>query len=453
MSSYVYNALGADEIRLITLRPGNHDDAIWLKFSHHLLGTVQDESISLTTLQEVQMSLPAGWRVFETLERRHIYKDTTTGSTSWEHPNTNVASSFAETMDFNLNAQPKYEALSYSWGSVYLLDTVHVEGPFEMTECGDEECTATLQIEKELALALRFLRRMAEPRTLWIDALCINQLNDIERSEQVQHMPAIYKQTAVVVAWLGLPSGTSETALTTLEHLGAQVQITRQSYRLRSPQCEEPDWSRDDFALPFHSATWQAILEILQRPYFERLWIWQELQLARRNAVVQCGNAKIPWQLFRRAVICLFEKHYLPTIHLREQLRKIRPLTRERRVDSLNVLFSAISRRKCSELRDRVYGLLGLASLGFQLRVVPQYSCSVEEVYKNAFLAHVDLVDRLELIQDFDLGNGKWRDRRGYQIGRSSLRTIHSLAWANLLVASLVRMQSIYCLIYSKYMG
>lgn len=72
MSSYVYNALGADEIRLITLRPGNHDDAIWLKFSHHLLGTVQDESISLTTLQEVQMSLPAGWRVFETLERRHL---------------------------------------------------------------------------------------------------------------------------------------------------------------------------------------------------------------------------------------------------------------------------------------------------------------------------------------------------------------------------------------------
>lgn len=80
MSSHVYNALGADEIRLITLRPGNHDDAIWLKFSHHLLGTVQDESISLTTSQEVQMSLPAGWRVFETLERRYIYEDTRQGT-------------------------------------------------------------------------------------------------------------------------------------------------------------------------------------------------------------------------------------------------------------------------------------------------------------------------------------------------------------------------------------
>lgn len=40
-------------------------------------------------------------------------------------------------------------------------------------------------------------------RTLWIDALCINQKDNHEKSQQVRMMYQLYKQASRVVIWLG----------------------------------------------------------------------------------------------------------------------------------------------------------------------------------------------------------------------------------------------------------
>jgi hypothetical protein len=96
-------------------------------------------------------------------------------------------SSFTASLD---EKELKYEALSYTWGSPRSPGTILLNKvPFLATE--------------NLEAALRCLRQPDESRILWVDAICINQLDLAERSQQVGLMRRIYSQASNVVIWLG----------------------------------------------------------------------------------------------------------------------------------------------------------------------------------------------------------------------------------------------------------
>jgi hypothetical protein len=87
-----------------------------------------------------------------------------------------------------------YDALSYAWGDASITGSIVLSGhPFTVTA--------------NLSHALRSLRHQtnnpSQTRLLWIDAICINQTDDEERSEQVQRMCSIYKSASGVLVWLG----------------------------------------------------------------------------------------------------------------------------------------------------------------------------------------------------------------------------------------------------------
>jgi hypothetical protein len=67
---------------------------------------------------------------------------------------------------------PAYEALSYVWGYADNPVTIYI----------GLEKKYTLAVTRNLATALRHLRYNDRSRTLWIDAICINQLDIAERS-------------------------------------------------------------------------------------------------------------------------------------------------------------------------------------------------------------------------------------------------------------------------------
>ena len=89
-----------------------------------------------------------------------------------------------------------YEALSYAWGD---------PTPNKVIFVNDR----ALKVATNLKTALRHLRYPDSSRTLWADALCINQSDDIEKSGQVQIMHNIYSLADGIVAWLG--TGTPDT--------------------------------------------------------------------------------------------------------------------------------------------------------------------------------------------------------------------------------------------------
>ncbi|KAI5357273.1 putative heterokaryon incompatibility [Septoria linicola] len=93
------------------------------------------------------------------------------------------------------DASPIYDALSYAW-----------EGAFNNEPLPDHDIQlagTSVKIAGNLGHALRALRSTTETRTLWIDAICINQKDDAEKSVQVQGMSTVYSKAAQVMARLG----------------------------------------------------------------------------------------------------------------------------------------------------------------------------------------------------------------------------------------------------------
>lgn len=84
----------------------------------------------------------------------------------------------------------EYEALSYTWGPSRKSHTILLDG-------------CTLAVTENLYMALGALRQSQTDRILWIDAICIDQENDLERGHQVRQMSFIYKKAERVMVWLG----------------------------------------------------------------------------------------------------------------------------------------------------------------------------------------------------------------------------------------------------------
>lgn len=93
----------------------------------------------------------------------------------------------------NIKEPPNFEALSYCWGG-----TKNAAFPITI-RCNNQN----LVIHNSLNIALCHLRYPDKPRTIWADAICINQKDDDEKAEQVPLMRKIYEKANRVVIWLG----------------------------------------------------------------------------------------------------------------------------------------------------------------------------------------------------------------------------------------------------------
>ena len=134
--------------------------------------------------------------------------------------------------------------------------------------------------------------------------------------------------------------------------------------------------------------------------WFERLWIWQEIQLANSRAAVVCGKYQIEWQCLRKAMICLYSKDELPSPELRRRLEIMDPLTNEGLASSAHLLLNMSRQRFCTEPKDHIYGMLSICGPKLASKIRPEYSQSVmyHEVFKDVFLKYLDQVNRLDLL-------------------------------------------------------
>ncbi|KAL7627071.1 hypothetical protein AAE478_003847 [Parahypoxylon ruwenzoriense] len=409
MSIYQYSALANPnvDIRLVKLLPGRfHDDLRIALYHVPLIRPPAPSRVRLgqAMLKELQQTLPAGWAAWENLEGKYFFEDDGGEITTWIHPDPNVPRSSYEAPPAEpvAGALPEYEALSYTWGTMDNPQIVRLQA--------DEHSSvdhSILEIQQNLATALRHLRYPDKSRVLWIDAICINQKDIPERNVQVTRMKDIYRLAGRVVAWLGPESEDSQHALSTLDYLGAQIEYTKDQFRLPAPDCAHPQWFHSYTDLPYREDTWRSILELFRRPWFDRLWVTQEIQLANARAVVKCGSDEIPWSRFRRALYCLRCKRELPYKGLSTRIMQIGALARPLQGFNFRVLLLTFSDRLCSDPRDKVYGLLGLASQEVLSQVRPQYSLPFEEIYRDTFLCLLDQTQRLDSLSECTMRPGR----------------------------------------------
>jgi len=387
---------GSKDIRLVVLSPGQPGEPVVLQIKHARLPEY-DEPVATSherTLQKVATTLPPDWEVFETLEGRLIFTNNVLDVSSWTHPGNPDLKLPDLTTTLEVPETPEFEALSYTWGSPHSRKAVFIENP---AKSGQSKILAT----KNLHVALQNLRYSNRTRTLWVDAICINQQDIAERNAQVQRMPHIYRLAHRVVIWIGPGSRQSALAMSTLRYLAEQVEVTRQTHTIGIPGAAEKEWYANSHDLPYDDETWRAILRLFQRVWFTRVWVVQEVNLANTRAIIQCGADATLWVMFRRAVLCLSTKHNLPTqdTSIRSEIATVVGLANYDAATAHTRLVESIEDRNCSDQRDRVFGLLGLMPEGLRKRMPVDYSLEVGEIYKRSTLAQIEHFGRLDVLR------------------------------------------------------
>jgi hypothetical protein len=208
----------------------------------------------------------------------------------------NVISCRMET--FDVATAPAYKALSYVWGDI------HVTGHVELN--GRQVETTT-----NLLSALTQLLELNDIGYLWIDAICIDQTDDFEKSKQVQMMGDVYSNAMEVLIWLGPASEDSDLGVELLDqwfrvgmyYLSLQKRakdiISASTDQEREEKYAEYERSPDSRNLvqlalqhlkdPYSITSWTALANIFERPYWQRVWVIQELSLGRKAKLV-CGR-------------------------------------------------------------------------------------------------------------------------------------------------------------------
>lgn len=403
MAPYRYSPLRAErnEIRLIHLLPGNHEDPLKIRMVHSTIPVAPSclpmTSISSTEIEALSNAVRFPWSVEETEDGELFFFHVVTGQMQViSQPVQVLQNPTPPTEDAGVN-QLQYEALSYTWGAGEITECAQVESNDQGTG------RTTLGMRPNLSSALRHLRLPSETRVLWIDAMCINQEDLQERSEQVKRMAAIYTLAHRVLVWLGEEADDSTLALSTLQHIGRQLSTTKSGRLIAAPDAAEPRLWRNEHAAVLPLRAWQALMSLVERPWFYRIWCWQEIKLGGGQATLVCGRDTIAWRDFWRAVLCLHNKDSLPSIWFRERCRHIVFLKVE--ATAISSILDISRSKGCSDPRDKIYGLLGITPANFAAGIEVDYSRPAAEVYKEAFMTHLESTQRLELLKHCDIAN------------------------------------------------
>ena len=267
------------------------------------------------------------------------------------------------------------------------------------------------------------------PNFIWVDAICINQEDLDERSQQVLVMDRIYKEARTVLTWLGPEDKLTRTACSTLKTIARQYQQYGDSdivpYRSTDPEAYEKA------GVPYISMSeWEALALLYMRTWFTRAWVLQEAILAT-DLLMFCGSNQIIFDDLAVATEALWNRGLKTGFPSVSHLLKVvdHPVkggsTSTKRLDITSQYASAVEYNfyvlmrlkmrwiydqhkmdtfvelegrnaslsftdlvyntwplKCKEPHDKVYSLLSLVKPGpGSFEVYPDYKKPVEELY------------------------------------------------------------------------
>lgn len=301
---------------------------------------------------------------------------------------------------------PPFAAISYTWGDSSTSETIEVNGHSYLVR------KAAWDVLKELPS----LDMDCDPRPefVWIDSICIDQSNIAERNHQVRIMRKIYSSAMVVLVWLGRPTAKSDLAMDSLASLTHRLlgksakkesSILSESRVLYGQNPNRVGYSYQGdpgvLRMVLDAEVGGAILSLFSRVYWRRIWIIQEVLLAREIRIV-CGLRCMSWNkvnsffggmefsmlqpgsqfhgsqrvsriMSAPGYILVKEKAFLET----------NPRLKERGAPISDLLLS-FGNFECRDRRDKVYGMLGLSSD----KVDVNYTKSVHHVY-NDVIRHI----------------------------------------------------------------
>jgi hypothetical protein len=244
---------------------------------------------------------------------------------------------------FDLDTVPSYLTLSYTWGTSNMQHVIHIN-------------EQRYSINPNL---FEFLRTFAGDTVgkhimpyLWIDQLCIDQSNALEKNHQVGLMAEIYRRCNFVITWLD-----------------------------RSAEAAVGDFKQ------CHSS--KAAWEIMQNRYFTRLWVVQELVLGP-TGLLYCAGIWIEWDMLKQAFTSIWSQTQPGEYGIVDLPRPLQQIfMKDYQTVSLSYeiqdSIEIYGRQECYDPRDKVYGLLSFTRN--KEDIVVDYRKTLQEVYLDAAYA------------------------------------------------------------------
>ncbi|KAL6876816.1 HET domain-containing protein, partial [Trichoderma novae-zelandiae] len=328
---------------------------------------------------------------------------------------------------------PKYEALSYTWGDENDRREVAVNGYI-------------VDVTVNLYSALRRLRLEDESRVLWIDALCINQMDLDERSQQVQLMRSIYTMCDRTVIWIGespedmsptwemhwsgdeeddesmdwfwdefYPEADGANADATepkpfdqIFHAFANIRLFSGGHLSDQPLFT--DLTGDEFSYPVSHPDYcrqvtDALAPFYESPWWTRVWTVQEIILPPKASFLY-GPISIDIYFLLGALAaltdhmfesCCSEVFSSCDIRVRKCLQKLgSALTNIKNIRTshgngasvdLWEAMTTFRARFATDNRDKVHGVLGLVNSWPGQPIIPNYRTTAEAIYCQAVVS------------------------------------------------------------------
>lgn len=281
-----------------------------------------------------------------------------------------------ELISVALDQAPNYGALSYCWGS---------ELKFEKILCNGKILIAGATLEEALKrYRASFGVGSDKEEYLWADAICINQDDMAEKSDQILLMKDIYSKAQTVYVDLGDVQPSWFSVLTLMERT---VLSGKRSKRLSmKPTSTEASSLPDP-----HKPEWNAYWYTFSRPWFTRTWIVQEITLAK-TAKVMFGRFVFDWERLEESNKVLAENGHInarmtisppPVLIGLLNFTKLQVIKRSFSNGTLNPLQLLQLTRDfdCSEPKDKIFALIAL--MGDFGKVVGSYAIPVALIYTH----------------------------------------------------------------------
>ena len=282
----------------------------------------------------------------------------------------------------SLHEHARYDAISHAWG---------MPGPSWLIEVDGRRYYITLSLAKCLVA----LRHISGSRALWVDAICVDQRSVQERSQQVGFMQHTFSGARCVQVWLGHKSTRCKRLVLSVDHFARRTLATPAG----RPQQQQTVEEIDDLDLFFS-----------EPQYWNRLWIWQELALARDIELVY-GRISMSMNSFRSYLSSHISVNYndIDVVDPRDKynahlsrmkqlndmtqaLDGINSLSCEGKMTKLIWIFAQARKTVASEAKDRVYGLLGICTAMFGANfVTADYAASLVDIYTNFAYRTIEL--------------------------------------------------------------
>lgn len=263
-------------------------------------------------------------------------------------------------------ACPDYTALSYVWGDSTPTHSIYINGLVYRVHQSLWEFLSHIQSKGE-----------AERTWLWTDLICIDQAHHSEKNEQIARMGDIYAQASHVISWLGHSDKTAKALQVFLDTPEGADTESEPKYPWGSSESEQIHRACDQIAFG--------------EPYWERVWVVQEVACAT-ICIVACGDVSIRFEDLVRKMETAMRRtvRFYEPLERDKRMKRVRALadlkTSIQQNETIKILevLGKTSFCKATRARDRIYGLLGLAS-----RLDPGFDPNALEVSQHKTLKDV----------------------------------------------------------------